>query len=120
MLRSQKRDSHYILRGFYCGVSRMDMFIKDGLEYILQEPNYHFFVVRDDDGVIVAMFVYSEGKVIRGKDEYVEIVDDGIPHAIFEGGRIIDRLCYETLEIDYLAVQKNIDTKESVRPSFPN
>lgn len=106
MLHFQKQDSHYILRDFYCGVAKMDMFISDGLEYILQEPKYHFYIVRDDNDVIVAMFVFSEGKVIRGKDEYIEIVDDGTPHAIFEGGCVIDRICYETLEIDYLAVQE--------------
>lgn len=46
----------------------MDSFIKDGLEYILKDPRYNFYVVKDDNEAIVAMFVYSEGKVIRGKD----------------------------------------------------
>lgn len=84
----------------------MDIFIKDGLQSIIQDPKFNFYVVKDDDDVIVAMFVYSEGKVIRGKDEYVEIVDDGCPHAVFEDGYIIDCICYDTLEIDYLAVNE--------------
>lgn len=84
----------------------MDSFIKDGLEYILKDPRYNFYVVKDDNEAIVAMFVYSEGKVIRGKDEYIEIIDDGCPHAVFDDGCIIDAVCYETLEIDYLAVQE--------------
>ena len=104
MLHFQKQESHYILQDFYCGVLKMDSFIKDGLEYILQDPRYNLYVVKDDTGVIVAMFVYSEGKVIRGKDEYIEIIDDGCPHTVFEDGCIIDEVCYETLEIDYLAV----------------
>lgn len=84
----------------------MDLFIKDGLEYILQDPKYNFYTVKDDNDVIVAIFVYSEGKVIREKDEYIEIIEEGTPHAIFEDGYVIDRICYETLEIDYLAVQE--------------
>lgn len=106
MLHFQKQESHYILQDFYCGVLKMDFFIKDGLEYILKDPRYNFYVVKDDNGVIVAMFVYSEGKVIRGKDEYIEIIDEGCPHAVFDDGCIIDAVCYETLEIDYLAVQE--------------
>lgn len=106
MLHFQKQESHYILQDFYCGVLKMDSFIKDGLEYILKDPRYNFYVVKDDNEAIVAMFVYSEGKVIRGKDEYIEIIDDGCPHAVFNDGCIIDAVCYETLEIDYLAVQE--------------
>lgn len=84
----------------------MDLFIHDGLEYILQEPKYNFYTVVDDSNVIVAMFVYSEGKVLREKNEYLEIIEDGSPHATFENGCVIDRICYDTLEIDYLAVQE--------------
>lgn len=61
ILHFQKQQPHSVLWNFYCGGSKMDLFIKDGLENILQNPKYNFYTVRDDNDVIVAMFVYSEG-----------------------------------------------------------
>lgn len=106
MLHFQKQTSHFILQDFYCGVPKMDSFIRDGLCYILKDPKYNFYIVRNDDNDIVAMFVYSDGVVIREKNEFHEIIDTGSPYAIFEGGYIVDKICYYTLEIDYLAVQE--------------
>lgn len=84
----------------------MDNFIHSGLDKILEDDKYSLFIVRDEKNVIVAMFVVSNGIVIRDKDEYHELETTGSPYAVFENGSIIDKTCFPTIEIDYLAVQK--------------
>ena len=102
MLHFQKQESHYILQDFYCGVLKMDSFIKDGLEYILQDPRYNFYIVKDDNGVVVSMFSYSEGK-----DEYIEIITEAMEqnHKISfltkrfnEEGKLIRKCFYSILK----------------------
>lgn len=84
----------------------MDEFIKNGMKSILQDTRYSLYVVRDDSDILVGMFVFSEGIVLRKKNEYLDIIDDGCEYAILEGEHIIDKIRYSSLEIDYLAIQK--------------
>lgn len=118
MLHFQKQSSFTILHDFRCGVPKMDMFIRDGLEYILQDSKYSLFIVKDDnlqdlngEFRIVAMFVISSGMIIRDKDAYMEIEDEGSPFAVYDNGEIIDMTSFQTIEIDYIAVQEEFRNK---------
>lgn len=51
----------------------MDEFIKNGMKSILQDTRYSIYVVRDDSDILVGMFVFSEGIVLRKKDEYLDM-----------------------------------------------
>jgi len=82
----------------------MDTFIHDGLDDVLKNPQYNLYVVKNDDEKVVAMFVFSEGTVILDKDKYLEKGIAGSDFGVFSENGIDVKSCYQTLEIDYLAV----------------
>ena len=97
-----------ILVDFYSGIDEMDAFIHTRLSAFLRAyRNSRFYVLRNTDGIVVAMFVISEGRLVLDEDckddlrmkfpgieEWSEIKD------YWEAG------FFPSIEIDYLAVRK--------------
>lgn len=96
-----------ILADFYSGIDAMDTFIHTRLSAFLRAYNCRFYVLRNEQGRIVAMFVTSAGQLLLDDDckddlrlkfpdieEWPEIKD------YWEAG------VFPSIEIDYLAVQK--------------
>ena len=54
-----------ILKDFYSGVDALDTFIHTRLSAFLRAYNCRFYVLRNEQGVIVAMFVISGAKICR-------------------------------------------------------
>lgn len=96
-----------ILSDFYSGVDKMDQFIHTRLSAFLRAYNCRFYVLRNTEDMIVAMFVVSEGRLILDEDckddlrvkfpdiETLEELKD-----YWEAG------VFPSIEIDYLAVRK--------------
>ena len=107
-LHLQLEQDASILADFYSGVDEMDDFIHTRLSAFLRA--YHssyFYVLRNAEGVIVAMFVISEGRLFvdeecrddlrlkfQDKEKWPEYKD------YWETG------AFPSIEIDYLAVRK--------------
>ena len=96
-----------ILSDFYSGIEKMDTFIHTRLSAFLRAYNCRFYVLRNEQDLIVAMFVVSGGQLsldedckddLRMKfpdiDEWPELKD------YWEAG------VFPSIEIDYLAVRK--------------
>ena len=109
MLRYSKGGSVDLLRGFECGVPVMDEFIHDSLASFLQEHSQYELYVAIEEGIgVVAMFVTSEGALIDREGEF-----DDIPYGkpwgyMDEDLQVQTGTMYLTLEIDYLAVRKDL------------
>ena len=102
----QEQDAS-ILSNFYSGVEEMDIFIHTRLSAFLRAYNCRFYVLRNEQGMIVAMFITSEGHLFLDEeckddlrlkfpdiDKWPELKD------YWEAG------VFPSIEIDYLAVQK--------------
>lgn len=99
-----------ILEGFYCGLPIMDNYIHDGRlqEHINNHP-CRFAVVRTQSDAIVAMFVISMGKLLLDEDCIDDIklkfqcaeIDPEVTNWLNAG-------VFPSLEIDYLAVKKDL------------
>lgn len=110
MLLFSRESNANILQDFECGIDAMDAFIHDGLGYFLEnDPSYQFYIARDGESKdIVAMYVISNGIFIDNNDEFSYLpfgqrwgyLDDELE--LHEG------IMYPTLEIDYLAVRKDL------------
>jgi len=110
MLRFEKESEPGILHDFICGIDAMDDFIHGDLGVFLKkDPSYQFFVVREDSsGEIIAMYVISNGIFIDYDNQFSYLpfgqrwgyLDDELE--LHEG------TMFPTLEIDYLAVRKDI------------
>ena len=96
-----------ILADFYSGIEAMDTFIHTRLNAFLKAYNCRFYVLRDEQGIVIAMFVTSAGYLYLDEDckedlrlkfpaieEWPELKD------YWEAG------VFPSIEIDYLAVQK--------------
>ena len=109
MLRFAEEKSADKLKGFECGVQEMDDFIHDVLDdFLKNDLRYQLNVVIDDERGIVAMFVISTGIFVDVGNEFKDIpfgkpwgyIDDDLP--------IQSGIMYPSLEIDYLAVRKDL------------
>ena len=109
MLRYSKESSASILKDFECGIQLMDEFIHNDLDVFLKnDPQYELYVAKDDELGIVAMYVISIGNFVDYKDEFQDL-PCGKPWVFLDDDsqmRFATR--YPTLEIDYLAVRKNL------------
>lgn len=96
-----------ILSDFYSGIDAMDTFIHTRLSAFLKAYNCRFYVLRNEQGIVVAMFVTSGGHLYLDEDckddlrlkfpdieEWAELKD------YWEAG------VFPSIEIDYLAVKK--------------
>lgn len=102
----RKQTSAKVLSEFYCGVGKIDEFIHGNLEFFLDDDMYSFYTVHFETGELVAMFIFSCGKITRRKGEKMEIEETGSPHTAFDDGELTDLIQYDTLELEYLAVQE--------------
>ena len=109
MLRFSKESSADILTDFECGIHVMDEFIHGSLNVFLQnDPRYSFYVIFDDSLGIVGMCVTSAG-VFVDHDGQFEDIPFGKPWGYFdEEFQLHSGTMYPTLEIDYLAVRKDL------------
>lgn len=112
MLRYSEESSADILKGFECGIQVMDEFIRGPLkDFLKDDPRYQLFVARDDKNGIVAMFVISTGAFVKQGDGF-EDLPPGKPWSYFdEDLQIRNGSRYPTVEIDYLAVRKDLREK---------
>ncbi len=109
MLRYSRESSADILKGFECGIQAMDDFIHDTLASFLEkDPRYSFYVVKDDLLGIVAMFITSAGIFVDHDDEFQDL-PFGKPWGYLDDDlQMHSGTMYPTLEIDYLAVRKDL------------
>ena len=109
MLRFSEELSADILKGFECGVQEMDAFIHGDLDaFLKRDPQYQLNVVFDSEHGIVAMFVISPGIFVDNDDEFQD-VPYGKPWSYMdEDFQIQSGTMYPSLEIDYLAVRKDL------------
>lgn len=102
-----------ILSDFFCGQNEMDNFLHTRLGAFLKSyPMSRFYVVKDEDGTIVAMFVLSSGHLYLDEDckddlemKYPELEQLEFLSDYWESG------VFPTIEIDYLAVRKEFRGK---------
>lgn len=106
-LHFEKHSPSVNLESFNCGIEVMDSFIHKRLSDVLKDSQYNLYLVKNDDEKVVALFVFSEGTVVLDKDRYLEEGITGSDHALFNNNGIDIRTCYQTLEIDYLAVSSD-------------
>ena len=112
MLRFSKESSAEILINFECGIHVMDEFIHTSLDVFLKnDPRYSFYVILDDTLGIVGMCVISAG-VFVDHDGQFEDIPFGKPWGYFdEDFELHSGTMYPTLEIDYLAVRRDLREK---------
>ena len=112
MLRYSQESSADILKEFECGIQIMDDFIHGILgSFLKRDPRYCLYVVSEDGLGIVAMFITSAGCFVDNKGEF-EDIPLGKPWGYLdEDFQIQNGIMYPTLEIDYLAVRKDLREK---------
>lgn len=112
MLRFSKEISANILKDFECGIQRMDEFIHNYLDTFLKnDPRYNFYVVAEEEIGIVAMFITSAGIFVDHDGEF-EDIPFGKPWGYMdEDFELHSGTMYPTIEIDYLAVRKDLRYK---------
>lgn len=107
-LRLKLEQDASVLEDFYSGVDEMDNFIHTRLSAFLRAyRNSRFYVLRNTEGIIIAMFVISEGRLVLDEDckDDLRMKFPGIE----EWDRIKDFWeagFFPSIEIDYLAVRK--------------
>lgn len=98
-----------ILSDFYCGQSEMDVFIHTRLGAFLRSYlSTRFYVVKDDNQSIVAMFVLNNGHLFLDEDckddllmKFPEIEKLDYLQDYWESG------AFPSIEIDYIAVRQD-------------
>ena len=112
MLRFSKGLSTDILKDFECGIQTMDEFIHGSLDSFLKnDPRYNFYVAIEDGLGIVAMFVTSAGIFVDHDGEF-EDIPLGKPWGYMDDNlEMHSGTMYPTIEIDYLAVRKDLREK---------
>lgn len=112
MLRYSKELSADILKCFDCGIQVMDDFIHHALNDLLAEnPHYNLYVASSEDCGVVAMFVTSNGAFIDSDGSFQDL-PYGKPWGYFDDNSHIQTgTMYPTLEIDYLAVRKDLQNR---------
>lgn len=96
-----------ILSDFHSGVEEMDTFIHTRLSAFLRAYNCRFYVLRNEQGTVVAMFVTSGGQLVLDEDckddlrmKFPDIEERPELKDYWEAG------VFPSIEIDYLAVRK--------------
>ena len=112
MLQYSKELSAGILKDFECGIPVMDVFIHESLDTLIQNDSRYSFYVAEEEGLgIVAMFVISRGGFLD-RDEEFDDLPFGKPWSYMgEDSRMHSGTMYPTMEIDYLAVRKDLREK---------
>lgn len=112
MLRFSRAFSTEILKDFECGIPVLDDFIHGSLASFLErDKRYSLWVLKDDSLEIIAMVVTSNSIFIDSEGEFKDI-PAGKPWAYFDNDyQIHSGTMYPTLEIDYLAVSKDLRNK---------
>ena len=102
-----------VLADFKSGVESMDEFIHNRLSVFLRVYNTsRFYVLKDVDGLIVAMFVVSCGQLFLDEDckedlhmKFPDIEERPDIKDYWEGG------LFPSIEINYLAVHKDFQNR---------
>ena len=96
-----------ILSDFHSGVEEMDSFIHVRLASFQRAYNCRFYVLRDEQGTVVAMFVISAGQLFLDEDckedllmKFPDIEERPKLRDYWEAG------VFPSIEIHYLAVQQ--------------
>ena len=96
-----------ILSDFYSGIEAMDTFIHTRLSSFLRAYNCRFYVLRDEQDIVVAMFVVGAGQLFLDEDckedlhlKFPDIEEWPSVHDYWEAG------IFPSIEIHYLAVQE--------------
>ena len=96
-----------ILSDFYSGIDEMDDFIHTRFSAFLRAYNCRFYVLRNEQGIVIAMFVTSSGQLVLDEDckddlrlKFPEIEQRPELHDYWEAG------VFPSIEIHYLAVRK--------------
>lgn len=112
MLRFSKELTADILNGFECGVQTMDGFIRDSLVSLINEDRrYSLYVAVEDSLGVVALFITSSGIFIDHNSEYHDL-PSGKPWGFIDDDfQMKSGIMYPTLEIDFLAVRKDLRGK---------
>ena len=112
MLKYSREDSADILKDFECGIRAMDDFIHSCLDSFLNnDSRYSFYVALDDEYGIVAMFVTSSGIFVDHDGEFQDL-PLGKPWGYLDDDfEMHSGTMYPTLEIDYLAVRRDLRDK---------
>ena len=102
----RREPSAKVLKDFRCGIKEMDNFIHLHLDEFLSDHKNQLFVVRNEEKVIVGMFVLSEGYFYDANDTFVDSPAYGKPFAILDQQTNTTKIAkrYSTVEIEYLAV----------------
>lgn len=112
MLRYSKESSAGMLKDFECGVPSMDKFIHESLDSFLTEnPSYSFYLAEEDEKGIVGMFVTSSGCFLDRDEEFDDIPFGNPSGYIGKDCQVHFGKEYPTIEIDYLAVRKDLREK---------
>ena len=88
-----------ILADFYSGIEAMDTFIHTRLNAFLKAYNCRFYVLRDEQGIVISMFVTSAGhlyldedcKVVRIVSNYIHN-DEQFSFDVFKTKRIVRKI----------------------------
>ena len=109
MLEYSRGFTANILDGFECGIPAMDAFIHCDLESLLKgDSRFAFYVVKAAEKGIVAMYIISDGKLVDYDDEFHDI-PAGKPWGYIDDNYDMHTgTAYPTMEIDYLAVRKDL------------
>lgn len=106
-LRLKLEQDASILSDFQSGVEEMDTFIHTRLSAFLRAYNCRFYVLRNEQGMVVAMFVTSGGHLYLDEDckddlrmKFPDIEERPELKDYWEAG------VFPSIEIDYLAVRK--------------
>ncbi len=107
-LNFRREPSAKVLKDFQCGITEMDTFIHLHLDEFLSDHKNQLFVVRNEDNVIVGMFVLSEGYFYDANDTFIDAPVYGKPFAVLDQktNRTTIAKRYSTVEIEYLAVSE--------------
>ena len=109
MLRFSEELSADILSNFECGILEMDDFIHKSLgPFLKNDPRYKLNIVTDDVFGIVAMLVTSPGIFVDNEGEFQDIPYGKPWSYIGEDSELQSGTMFPSLEIDYLAVRKDL------------
>ena len=106
MFSFQREPSAKALKNFRCGIKEMDDFIHFQLDSFLSDHKNQLFIVSNEAGSIVGMFVLSEGFFYDERDAFIDAPAYGKPFAILDRMSGTTKIAkrYSTIEIEYLAV----------------
>ena len=109
VLRYLRADSAEVLSDFECGIQNMDTFIHSSLSSFLEyNPRYMLDIVETDNHDIVGLIVTSAGGFVDYDDEFHDY-PNGKPWTYWnEEWELKEAVRFPTLEIDYLAVRKDL------------